>query len=183
MGAYPEGRALSANTPFTVWIRAWATFLDIAQAGVVRPATEADVQSALYGYGIEAWQRLGLPLPVAIWTGKSVYSPRVKIDLAFGQPGTRDAVAVELKYEPPEDTQISKGQHPVVFAEEVLKDIARLDDHLNAGFDHAWAIFISACGRCQWPSIKRDWPDWQKLSLGPTPAEMLVVKKTRPHDV
>ena len=133
-----------------IFLRAWKNVLEGYRNGKIRFISEADLQSHLFSECLRLMETEKFETPYKIHANKSLFTPRRKTDLVLGH----DEVAIEIKLEP-DYPGVSK---PVVFREEVEKDIAKLDEYLRQRVKHAHFVMIDEDGNhMRNPRIHEEW--------------------------
>jgi len=133
-----------------IFIESWNSVLKRYKEGNVRFLSEADLRCHIFSECLKLLIREKMEIPYKIHAEKSILSPRQKADLVLGA----DEVIVEIKFEP-NYPGVSK---PVVFREDVEKDIAKMEEYLKRGAQHAHFVMIDEDGQhARNPRIKEEW--------------------------
>lgn len=133
-----------------VFMRSWNTVLKQYQEGKIRFLSEADLQSHLFSESLKLFANEQFEIPYKIHAEKSILSPHQKTDLVLGD----NEVAVEIKLE----ADYPGVNKPVVFREDVEKDIVRLDEYLKKGMKDAHFVMIDEDGQhARNPRIREEW--------------------------
>ena len=134
-----------------VFLLGWQRSIEKYVSGEYRLFSESDLRCFLFHECVDIMKKNDFEKPYQIFTEKSILNRRQKTDLVLG-----NEVAAEIKFEA-DYPGVSK---PVVFREEVEKDINRLSAFINKGYRNAFFIMIDEDGtHMRNPRIKENWKE------------------------
>jgi hypothetical protein len=119
-------------------VEAWAADYE---CGAHRLYTEADFQSHLFYHLMRLMVAQGFAQPYQIHVNYSIHSVREKIDLVLGE----NEVLAELKFEP-DYLELAPSRRPVVFTEDIAKDIDRMRRYAQQGYPHCYVLALDEAG-------------------------------------
>jgi hypothetical protein len=154
---------MSYHQVFREAVEAWAADYE---RGVYHLYTEADFQSHLFFHLLTLIAQRGFEQPYQIHVNYSVHSVREKIDLALGE----NEVLVELKLEP-DYPELARSRRPVVFTEDIARDIDRMRRYAQQGYPHCYVLALDEAGIHH--RALGDY-EWQVLRRGEGEAYLLV---------
>jgi hypothetical protein len=145
---------MSYHQVFREAVEAWAADYE---RGAHHLYTEADFQSHLFYHLLRLIIEQGFEQPHQIHLNYSVRSAREKIDLALGE----NEVLAELKLEP-DYPELPASRRPVVFTEDIVKDLDRMRRYAQQGYSHCYVLALDevgihrrALGDFEWRVLRR----------------------------